>query len=81
MTLEFYAVKDETANRFMTPSLIMSENEAKRAFKSQVNNIQIWKDNPEDFSLYKLGNFDEETGTIIGIKPEKIVGGRSVVNG
>lgn len=81
MILDFYAIKDETANRFMSPSLIHTEDEAKRAFKSQVNNIQIWKDNPEDFNLYKLGSFDETTGTIIGIKPEKIVGGRSVING
>lgn len=80
MTMEFYAIKDETANRFMSPSLIATEDEAKRAFKSQVNNIQIWKDNPEDFSLYRLGSFDETTGTIIGIVPEKIVNGRSVVN-
>ena len=80
MILEFYAVKDELANRFLSPVLMSNENEAKRQFKSQVNNIQIWKDNPSDFSLYCLGSFNEETGEI-WYKPEKIIGGRSLIDG
>ena len=79
MILEFYAVKDELSNRFLAPVLMNSEAEAKRQFKSQINNIQIWKDNPSDFSLYCLGSFNEETGQLIG-SPVKLVGGRSVLD-
>ena len=56
-----------------------NEDLAKRQFKSQINNIQLWKDNPSDFSLWRLGKFNDETGEIL-YKPEKIVGGRSVLN-
>lgn len=79
MTYEMYSVKDELTNRFNAPIMMLNDDEAKRAFKSQVNNIQIWKDNPSDFSLYKVGTFCEETGEII-YKPEKLAGGRSVLD-
>lgn len=79
MTYGLFSVKDELTSHFLAPVMMMNEDEAKRQFKSQVNNIQLWKDNPSDFSLYKLGSFDEDTGEIL-YKPEKIIGGRSVLN-
>lgn len=79
MVLKFFAVKDELANRFLAPTLMNSEAEAKRQFKSQINNIQMWKDNPSDFSLFALGEFNDETGELIS-KVEKLAGGRSVAD-
>lgn len=79
MKIGLYAVKDNLNNTFMAPTTIKSDNEAIRAFKSQVNKIDIWKDNPGDFSLYKVGYYDDETGTIEpGV--EMIASGRSVLN-
>lgn len=74
-----YAVKDELTNNFMQPTFIESDKEALRLFTYQVNNIDQWKFNSEDFSLYKIGTYDQATGTIVGIVPEKLSGGRSVV--
>lgn len=79
MNYGLFSVKDELTSHFLAPVMMLNEDEAKRQFKSQVNNIQLWKDNPSDFSLYKLGSFDEDTGEIL-YKPEKIIGGRSVLN-
>lgn len=74
-----YAVKDELTQTFLTPAYFNTEDEAKRMFKTQVNNIDLWKDNSSDFSLYKVGTWDNETGTLIPII-EKIISGRSVLN-
>lgn len=79
MKLEFYCVKDELANEFLLPGLFKDENLAKRSFKTEVCNNPLWKENSSDFSLFKLGSFDNETGEIVS-KVEKIVGGRSVVD-
>ena len=79
MTYELYSVKDEMTSQHLAPVMMRNEDEAKRQFKTQVNNIQLWKDNPSDFSLYRLGTFDEDSGEIL-YKPEKIIGGRSVLN-
>ena len=79
MILKFYAVKDELSNTFLAPVLMNSEAEAQRQFKTQINTIPIWKENSEDFSLYELGEFNDETGELIG-HIEKLTGGRSVKN-
>lgn len=77
MILNYYAVKDELANRFLAPTLMNNDELAKRQFKSQINNIELWADNPADFSLYRLGTYDDETGVMTS-SIEKLVGGRSV---
>ena len=74
-----YTVKDELVNKFMQPTFIQDENEALRLFTYQINSIDLWKANSSDYSLYKIGTYDQTTGTVIGITPEKIIGGRSVV--
>lgn len=71
------AVKDEMSQVFLTPIFVKQIGEAQRSFEWQINNTPIWKDNPSDFSLYRLGFFDEETGEII-VDIEKLVNGRSV---
>lgn len=72
------AVKDELTNSFLQPTFIESIEEAERLFAYQINNIGIWKENPEDYSLYHIGSYDQETGSLIGINPVKVAGGRSV---
>lgn len=82
MIFEIYAVKDEMTSRFMEPQYFRSEEEAKRNFTYQINNIPMWKDNAADYSLFKLGCFDEEQGFILeSIHMIKICGGRSVLKG
>ena len=77
MILTLYGVKDELADRFLNPVLMNSEAEAKRQFKSQINTLPIWKDNSGDFSLWRLGTFDDQNGLLLA-DPEKLINGRSV---
>ena len=79
MIYSMYSVLDNLTGKYFAPVMMMNDEEAKRQFKGQVNNIQLWKDNPSDFDLWKLGTFEEETG-MIDYNPEKICGGRSVLN-
>lgn len=62
---------------FLTPTPFRTEGEAQRQFKDAINNNRIWQDNASDFSLYKLGSYDENTGEI---KPEltKVVSGHAL---
>lgn len=79
MILNFYAVKDLMTERFMNPALSQDDNVATRQFKSNINHIPLWQDNPSDFDLWCLGSFNEETGKII-YKPRKVINGRSCLN-
>lgn len=62
MTLGIYAVKDALQGRFMSPGFFDNEELAVRQFRSNINNIPLWKENAADFQLYKLANFNDETG-------------------
>lgn len=86
-----YSVKDEMTGKFMNPMFVecadtdeldsveTSDRLAIRSFKSNLNNIQLWKDNPNDYSLYRVGKFDDELGaaSVVNIK---VASGRSVLN-
>ena len=78
MITPMYAVKDELSGIFLSPVMMRNDNEALRAFKSQVNHTDIWKDNPGDFGLYRVGEYNDATGEIVP-EFEKIASGRSVL--
>lgn len=83
------AVKDKVAGKFMQPIFTENRDTAKRIFAMQINKIEIWKENPEQFELYDLGLFCIETGNIVGndekfnetpiIHPELICKGTDLV--
>ena len=83
MLYNMYSVKDEMTGKFMNPLFIEAEEQADnlaiRQFKSNLNNIQLWKDNPNDYSLYLVGQFDDEKGAKVS-PLIKIVTGRSVLD-
>lgn len=78
MTFGIYTVKDELANSFLGLSLFASEAEATRQFKDHINGIDLWRNNASDFSLYRNGFLDNETGEITPDNT-KIVSGHSVL--
>lgn len=66
MIMEMYSIKDELNG--YTPAIpIMSEDLAKRYFKDQYEGNVTIKNSPKDFSLWKMGTFDTESGTFIGL--------------
>lgn len=80
MKFDVYAVKDELQGKYKTPAYVTKEEEIIRNFKWQVNETPIWKSNPADFTLWKLGTFDDESGQFVS-DIHMIMNGRSVLNG
>lgn len=78
-----YSVKDELTGKFLQPFFIgdseTTEKEAIRIFSNNINNISLWKDNANDYSLFQIGAMDDNTGTIVS-QVDKIIGGRAVLN-
>ena len=72
------AVKDELIGSFLQPTYGEDINALIRIFKTQINTVPIWKDNASDFSFYKLGEFDAETGHYVE-HIEKIASGHSLI--
>lgn len=67
MTFGVFSIRDEAAQAFVPPFIEATSEMALRKFKlMQLNNDQEFKFMPEDFSLWKLGEYDNETGIIDG---------------
>ena len=81
MKVGVFSIRDKHSG-FLEPRLNMNDSLAIRAFAIAVNNAPVGADlgyAPGDFDLYKLGEFDTETGMFDSKIPEFIVSGSSLV--
>lgn len=67
------AVRDIAADVYSNPFVALNRNTAMRDFSHACRdeNSQLFK-NPEDFQLYVLGSFEDDTGVIVGVAPELV---------
>lgn len=76
MSKVYYAVFDRKAEMYSQPFLEIKDGTAIRAVQDIVinNKDHAFAKHPKDFSLHRLGEFDENTGVITGLnKPNKII--------
>ena len=72
----YYAVYDRKSEMYSQPFLEIKDGTAIRAVQDLVINQKdhAFAKHPSDFSLHKLGDFDDETGVIEGTtKPIKVI--------
>ena len=79
MKLLMYSICDK-ATSYIFPFPAYSDQAAIRNFATEINSNPMAKDNPQDFELFCVGEFDMETGMIDAYVPNKhISSGNSVV--
>ncbi len=73
MLHKIYSVFDEKANAYALPYFIASEGLALRAFSDACNdkNTSLNK-HPVDYTLWCLGEYDDNSGAIISEKPRYV---------
>ena len=82
MTTKIFAVKDAMAGAFLAPFTFAQEGMAVRAFLDTVNDASTpFHRHPDDFVLWILGEFDEDTGELSNGDKRAIVSARSLLNG
>ena len=68
--MKIVSVKDRAIETYATPFFVRTIAEAIRSFNDETNRQQsIIGDHPEDYDLYEIGEFNNETGAIIGTNP------------
>lgn len=82
MLFKVLAIRDRAADVYGVPMFMQSVGQAIRGFSDEVNrsdqNNNLFK-HPEDFDLYLLGTFDDETGIFTTDKPpEQVAVGKDV---
>lgn len=60
-----YCMRDEVAQTFGTPVIDVNDDAARRNFRFGIENSKdIRSFAPEDFALYKIGEYDDVEGVI-----------------
>lgn len=74
MKLAMLAVRDRQLDAFMRPFCVQTIGQGIRSFGDEVQRQdQPMYQHPEDYELYHLGDFDEETGKLTSLdKPKQI---------
>lgn len=66
MTYGLYSIRDVKAN-WLSPTGDMSDQSAIRNFAIAVRRNDIFNFAPSDFSLYRIGYFDTDTGKLTSL--------------
>lgn len=80
MIHQIYSVFDDAANTFMPPWYQNRDALAMRVFSDACRQEDHpFNQNPQDFHLYHLGNYDDETGRLENVdKPALLLKGSDV---
>jgi hypothetical protein len=78
MIKNIYAMYDVKANFFTPPVAMRTDEEAKRMFLNSALGVDTLKNNPLDFTMYKLATFDDVTGVIESDTPSVLMEGREL---
>lgn len=79
MKYPIYSIKDNKVG-FMMPQADQNDASAIRGFSFAINNSDsIMGFSPNDYDLYKIGEFDSDKGKLITQVPDLIVSGSSLV--
>lgn len=73
--MKILTVYDSKAEYFFQPFYAKATNEAIRIFKDMANNPKsAIAHHPEDYSLFEIGEFDEDKGDIVLYESKKSLG-------
>lgn len=74
--MKIFTVHDKKANSYSTPMFQPTEIHAVRIFREEVNRAErgnMLNAYPEDFALYQIGEYDDESGTLSATSPGLVI--------
>lgn len=72
-TLKIYAIRDTKINAYARPFFLQNESILERSIQDALSDPeQTITKHPEDFAVFHLGEYEEETGKITAIPPEHL---------
>lgn len=82
MRYKVLAIRDRAIDSYGQPFYSTSTGGAVRSFSDEINradaNNQLYK-HPEDFDLFLLGEFDDQTGEFDTVRPAQVAVGKDLV--
>lgn len=80
MRLNVYTIYDVASGAYMRPFFLQSDGQAMRAFTDIATDAEhdVGK-HPEDYTLYRIGTYDDNKGQLIPEDPESLATALEVV--
>ena len=79
MKYPIYSIRDAKTG-FMSPTVDMNDPAAVRNFEHALrNSASLMNSHPNDYSLFRIGEFDTETGAVTACLPANIADASSVL--
>lgn len=74
MKMQIFSIYDTVAKVFSQPLFMANAEVATRVLKDWANSADTYiGKSPTDFSLYHIGEFDDETALLVPIKPALVI--------
>lgn len=81
MIYRIVAVRDRAADTYAQPVFVTTVGGAIRAFEDEINreneNNALFR-HPDDFDLYEIGAYDDQSAEIVSSKPKQIAIGKEM---
>lgn len=75
MRTNAYAIFDRASGSYSNPFFLPSDASARRSFGDSANNKELNVGaHPEDYTLFRIGRYDDQTAELAPESPEKICG-------
>lgn len=75
------SIHDVKAEAYLSPMFFMARGQAIRAFSDAVNGDSDIAKHPEDFTLFVIGEWSEDSGQIKGVVHESLGNGVNFLKG
>lgn len=74
-------IHDTCSDSWLSPMFWQTRRQAVRAFKDVIadKNTEFAR-HPEDYNLFSLGTFDEQSGAVVGAEPVLVCSGVSLLS-
>jgi len=79
MIYKILSIRDRAADAFAVPMFFQSTGQAIRAFADEIKNPRENNNlnkHPDDFDLYLIGEFDDQTGLFKSDRPSQVAVGK-----
>lgn len=73
MMSKMYSIRDRKAQVYQTPFSALNIEVALRMLKASLQKTGLMSDYPDDFSLYEVGEFFDDSGMIKATEPTFII--------
>lgn len=71
MVLNMYAVRDVRTQAYLKPVFVQNDSVLERALKDGLDDENsLFHHHPEDYQVFRLGEYDDSTGTVTAQPPE-----------